>query len=137
MKLYILRVIFYLFFIFHFNNSIFTQRTVGVLKSNSKVAEGYTLFSPINSKETFLIDNCGYLIKKWTSENVPGQTAYLLTSGDLLRAARISGVFTGGGVGGKIEIFGWDGNLKWSYILANEKYHQHHIAHPPPVNANY
>ena len=132
MNLNNLNVIFYISFSFILNSSIHSQRTVGLLKSTSNVSEGYILFSPLSSKETFLIDNCGYLVKKWVSEHVPGQTAYLLPNGDLLRTARIPGFFTGGGTGGKIEIFDWEGILKWSYVLANEKYHQHHIAHPMP-----
>jgi len=114
-----------------FHNSS-AQRTLGLLNKTTEVAEGYTLFSPINSKEAFLIDNCGFLINKWQTNHVPGQTAYLLPNGDLLRTGRVSGFFTGGGVGGKIEIYDWDGNLKWSVTLADEKMHQHHIAHPMP-----
>jgi hypothetical protein len=124
------RLVVYLLFIL--NCSAISQRTVGLLKSSTFNPEGFILFSPTNSRETFLIDNCGFLIKKWVSAHVPGQTAYLLPNGDLLRAARVPGFFTGGGTGGKIEIFDWDGALKWSYLLANEKYHQHHIAHPMP-----
>ena len=123
-------ILFYLIILI--NSSAIAQRTVGLLKSSSNVSDGYILFSPISSKETYLIDNCGQVVNKWSSEFVPGQTAYLLPNGDLLRAGRVAGFFSGGGVGGKIEIFDWNGTLKWSYTLANEKYHQHHIAHPMP-----
>ncbi|MEY3421121.1 MAG: hypothetical protein RIR48_1410, partial [Bacteroidota bacterium] len=123
-------ILFYLIILI--NSSAIAQRTVGLLKSSSNVSDGYILFSPISSKETYLIDNCGQVVNKWSSEFVPGQTAYLLPNGDLLRAGRVAGFFSGGGVGGRIEIFDWNGTLKWSYTLANEKYHQHHIAHPMP-----
>jgi len=108
------------------------QRTLGLIYHAEDAYEGYTLFSPISSKETYLIDICGYVVNKWVSNHLPGQTAYLLANGDLLRTARIPGNFTGGGVGGKIEIYSWDGKLKWSRTFATESYHQHHVAHPMP-----
>ena len=75
---------------------------------------------------------CGYVVNTWSSNHLPGQTAYLLSNGDLLRTARIPGSFTGGGLGGKIEIYTWEGNLKWSRTFATDSYHQHHVAYPMP-----
>lgn len=108
------------------------QRTLGLISLTNEAYEGYTLFSPISSKETYLIDMCGYVVNKWVSNYLPGQTAYLLPNGDLLRAARIPGSFTGGGLGGKIEIYSWEGILLWSRTFATDSYHQHHVAHPMP-----
>jgi hypothetical protein len=110
-----------------------TQRTIGLIeKVPAATSGGYTLFTPISSRNTFLIDSCGYLVKQWNSAYVPGQSACLLTDGSLLRTARLPGNFTGGGIGGRIEIIDWDGNVTWFVNLATEKYHQHHVAHPMP-----
>jgi len=125
--------IFYIFLIFVLlPGQSQLQRTLGLISLTNEAYEGYTLFSPISSKETYLIDMCGYVVNKWVSNHLPGQTAYLLSNGDLLRAARIPGSFTGGGLGGKIEIYSWDGLLKWSRTFATDSYHQHHVAHPMP-----
>jgi len=108
-------------------------RTIGLIdKVPSMSSEGYTLFTPTSSKSTFLIDSCGFLVKQWSSAHVPGQSAYLLADGSLLRTARIPGNFTGGGIGGRIEKIDWDGNLIWAVNLANDIFHQHHVAHPMP-----
>ena len=125
-------LLFLLFWAFHSNG----QRTVGLLKYSDKASEGYTLFSPIQSKETYLIDLCGYVVHSWKAKEFPGQTAYLMPNGDLLRTARIGGAFTGGGVGGKVEIYSWEGDLKWSHVFATLSTHQHHVAKPLP-NGNF
>jgi Arylsulfotransferase (ASST) len=123
----------YAFFAFVWITDIlYAQRTLGLIENTDEAYDGYTLFAPISSKETYLIDNCGYVVNTWVSNHLPGQTAYLLENGDLLRTARVPGFFTGGGLGGKIEIFTWEGNLKWSKTFATESYHHHHVAYPLP-----
>ncbi|MBK9256472.1 MAG: aryl-sulfate sulfotransferase [Saprospiraceae bacterium] len=111
---------------------IIGQKTVGLIKNDASAADGYTLFSPLSAKKTYLIDNCGRVIKSWESDFFPGQVSYLLENGDLLRTARIGGFFTGGGVGGRVEIFDWEGDLKWSYNFAGNNFHQHHVVYPMP-----
>lgn len=109
------------------------QRTIGLIeKVPAASSGGYTLFTPISSRNTFLIDSCGYLVKQWNAAYVPGQSVCLLPDGSLLRTARLPGNFTGGGIGGRIEKIDWDGNVTWFVNLATEKYHQHHVAHPMP-----
>jgi hypothetical protein len=112
--------------------SSYGQRTIGVVKKTADAIDGYYLYSPIFSREVFLVDNCGELIQKWTTASNPGTTVHLLPSGDLLRAERISGSFTGGGIGGRLSIYDWDGQVKWQYDIANDSMHQHHIVHPMP-----
>lgn len=112
---------------------ILSQRTIGLIeKVPAGFADGFTLFTPISSRSTFLVDSCGYLVKQWNSAHFPGQSAYLLADGSILRTARIPGNFTGGGIGGRIEIIDWEGNLRWAVNLATENFHQHHVAHPMP-----
>jgi len=53
--------------------------------------------------------------------------AYLLENGNLLRSS-VYGVsaFSAPGIGGRLELFNWEGDLLWSYNYANQNYHQHH-----------
>jgi hypothetical protein len=108
------------------------QQTLGLFLNDSLSFNGYTLFAPSSYETTYLIDNCGYLVKSWTSDNRPGMSAYLLENGDLLRAARITSNFNSGGSGGRVERFDWDGNLLWGYDYSSNTYHQHHDITPMP-----
>jgi hypothetical protein len=103
------------------------QQTVGVFFNTPESFNGYTLFSPLSSTNTYLIDNCGHIVNLWQSSFTPGNAVYLLPNGNLLRTARInSGTFNGGGIGGRVEMFDWSNNLLWGYDYANSQYHQHH-----------
>ena len=112
------------------------ERTVGVFINSQASFDGYTLFAPMSGTETFLIDNCGYEINSWSSSFRPGLSAYLLENGELLRTARISSTFNGGGSGGRIERFDWDGNELWSLNYSDDTVHQHHDIEPLP-NGNF
>jgi len=95
--------------------------------NKSKAYEGYTLFAPINSKTTYLIDNSGEVRHKWNSEYFPGVSVYLLENGDLLRTTNVgSEDFKMGGVGGGIEMLDWESKVVWSYKLASDTQIQHH-----------
>ena len=37
-----------------------------------------------------------------------------------------------GGVGGQVEIYNWDGDLLWEYILSDNDYQHHHDIEPLP-----
>ena len=37
-----------------------------------------------------------------------------------------------GGVGGKVEIYNWDGDLLWTYTLSDNDYQHHHDVEPLP-----
>ncbi|MDG2139097.1 MAG: aryl-sulfate sulfotransferase [Flavobacteriales bacterium] len=117
------RIIFLFVFI---PNFLFTQnQTLGLFQYDSGSIDGYTLFSP--NEYTYLIDNCGKLVHSWQSSYMPGNSAYLLENGDLLRTCRTtSSVFSGGGIGGRVERYDWDDNLLWSYDFSDNNYHQHH-----------
>lgn len=103
------------------------NQTVGLFLNGPEAFDGYTLVAPTGATRTHLIDNCGRIVNQWDSEFRPGESAYLLEDGSLLRTARQSStVFNGGGIGGRIERFSWDGELLWSYTLANDTAHHHH-----------
>ena len=104
-----------------------SQKIAGVLDIKPGIEEGYTLFAPLNSNITYLIDNCGRIINTWESEFTPGNTTYLLPNGNLLRTKKLSNtIIDGGGGGGGIELFDWESNLLWSYELNNENLRLHH-----------
>ncbi len=105
----------------------YAQNTVGLIQNDSLAFNGYTLFAPAASMQTYLIDNCGNVVNTWESEYRPGEVAYLLENGNLLRACRLaSGTFFGGGIGGRIEMHNWEGELVWWYNYNTDQYHQHH-----------
>ncbi|NJD10517.1 MAG: PKD domain-containing protein [Gemmatimonadetes bacterium] len=105
-----------------------TPRTVGLMVNNAKAFTGYTLLSPIHSPENYLLNNAGQYVHKWTAVGEPGRSSYLLENGHLIRARAMGGVGpnTGGGEGGRIEEYNWDGQLVWSYDYYSATYIAHH-----------
>ena len=102
-------------------------QTVGTLLRTPDAFEGATLFAPTSSDTTYLINGCGEVIRKWTSDFNPGMAAYLTPDGDLVRARRLTSTsFAGGGIGGGFERMDWDGNLVWEANYANDTLHAHH-----------
>ena len=102
------------------------DRTVGVFLNDSSAFNGYTLFSPVPDRNTYLIDNCGRLVNKWTFNSVPGMMAYLHDDGSVFRAGRIMSGFGAGGSGGLIEKKSWDDELLWSISYSTDSLKQHH-----------
>ena len=121
----------YTFILLFIGLSITAQNTIGVLKNDAGAYDGYTLLAPINSKEIYLINNCGEVVQQWTSTRNAGVSAYLLENGNLLRTGSIKNEdIQFGGVGGAIELYDWDGNLLWDYIYSNTQVSQHHDIYP-------
>src|SRR6478609_3879734 len=103
------------------------QRTVGLLSHEHESENGYVLFPPLSSNSTYLLDKCGHQIRNWVSNYQAGNCAYLLEDGSLLRAGNVGNtVFASGAAGGVIELFDWNGGLKWSYTLSDNLQCQHH-----------
>lgn len=114
-------------------NLIISQNTLGVLVNTANSLNGYTLFAPMASKETYLINNCGEVINQWSSDYTPGASVYLLEDGSLLRTCKINNTeINFGGVGGRIEQYDWDNNLIWSYNYTSDLVTQHHDIYPLP-----
>ena len=115
---------------FHFSVA---QNTVGTLTNDSGSYNGYTLFSPNASTETYLINNCGEVVHQWSSTYTPAASVYLLENGNLLRTGKISNPdISFGGVGGHIQLFDWDNNLLWEYSYSSTTESQHHDVYPLP-----
>ncbi len=123
-------------FIFLYASCVKAQtKTLGlILNDSSKSYNGYTLFSPIGSTGTYLIDNKGELVHSWPGKYRPAQSVTLLPDGSLLRPAVIQNgnMFNGGGAGGRVERYGWDGKLIWSFDYYNENHCTHHDVHYLP-----
>ena len=95
--------------------------TIGLLKTDINVTDGYTLFTPRQSNNVYLINNCGEKINEWNFEEQPGATCYLLDNGNLLRAGRDS-----------LQIRDWNNNVIWTYAATANGYLQHHDIEPLP-----
>lgn len=113
--------------------NVSTQNTIGTITYDSGVYQGYTLFTPNPSFETYLIDNCGRVINQWTSTYKPSNSVYLLENGNLLRTGKIANTnITFGGVGGHVQLFDWDNTLLWEYTYSSSQFSQHHDIFPLP-----
>jgi hypothetical protein len=94
---------------------------------------GYILFSPLLSTTTYLVDKKGQVVHTWESDFAPGASVYLLDNGHMLRCGRHPDIpFRGGGQGGRIQEFSWDGELVWDWVLASKERVQHHDIEPLP-----
>jgi formylglycine-generating enzyme required for sulfatase activity len=110
-----------------------TNRTVGLMVTTPAACEGYTLIAPKHYTNTYLINNEGLAVNSWTSAHEPGQSAYLLENGNLLRTCFIKkGQSIGGGEGGRIEEYAWDGTMVWELDYYSATYSQHHDIEPLP-----
>ena len=92
---------------------------------------GYTLFAPLRSTTTYLVDMEGEPVHTWPSE-FKGNAVYLLDDGSILRSTSVKDppVFEGGGQSGRLERTSWDGELLWEYVYATEDHLQHHDLEP-------
>lgn len=105
----------------------------GLIEKKPGVSPGYVLFTPLSSRNTYLVDNDGLVVHVWESELGPGMM-YLLDDGHLLRTEREPDVpvFKGGGSGGRIREFTWDDEVVWDFFFASEDHLLHHDIEPLP-----
>lgn len=109
-------------------------QTVGLFLNTPRACPGYTLFAPKHNFVTYLVNNDGQIVHSWTqSKYEPGQVVHLLPNGHMIRSCmlRVQGG-TGGGEGGRIEEYDWDGNLVWEFDHATRNYQLHHDLKPMP-----
>ncbi len=111
------------------NDGIAQTRTVGTVLNEPESYRGYTLFTPMQGKDTYLIDNEGRVVRTWTGTMLPGASTNLLPDGRLLRTGtHPENQFPQGGAGGAIEIWDWDGALLWQFFYSSLAVCQHHDA---------
>jgi len=107
--------------LFPFTSPRAQEQTLGLFLCDSAAYEGYTLFAPLHSTSTFLIDIYGRQVHTWLSEYPPDGCAYLLENGLLLRSSR-----TVSGGGGLIQEIDWDGAVVWEFNYFDSTVRQHH-----------
>jgi hypothetical protein len=101
----------------------------GLVVNGPKAFQGYTLFFPLTTPRTFLIDMDGKIVHSWRHETGTALRAQLLENGHLLRAALLDPdevPFTFAGVGGLLQELTWDGELVWEYKFVRKHQVQHH-----------
>jgi outer membrane protein assembly factor BamB len=106
----------------------------------SKAYEGYTLFTPMFSDKTYLIDMLGNVVHVWEhKDDPPGMHYILLENGNILGNTSEKrppmpkegapnpnkGLNFGGGTKGLKEI-DWNGNVVWEWIPGPEEGSLHH-----------
>lgn len=93
----------------------------------NNACNGYTLYSPMRQKITYLIDMQGYIVHQWHHSGEPGLYSVLLENGNLLRAEVKEPKHTEhGGEGGCIQEIDWEGNIVWEYEHYYPRSCQHH-----------
>lgn len=110
------------------------DQTVGWFHDQFATYGGYTFFAPGRSSTTYLVDGIGRVVHSWPSNFNPGNSAYLLDGGEILRAARIPGnlPISAGGAGGRVERIAWDGTLLWQFEYSSTQVQHHHDVEPLP-----
>jgi hypothetical protein len=93
------------------------HREFGLLTRDEKRATpGYTLFSPLHGKATYLIGLRGDVVHEWAHPITTGTYGYLLDNGNLLWSGRLAeGPQHMGGRGGLISEYDWDGRVVWEH----------------------
>ena len=104
-----------------------------------QVFNGMTLFSPTQGGGgggnfyTYLTDNDMNVLHSWSHPRGAASMAYLMSDSILYYPYRVQNpTMTGGGVGGGVSKYNWEGDLLWSYEIANESYQHHHDIEPLP-----
>lgn len=109
--------------------------TVGWVQSAPGAFVGYTIFSPSQSNNAYLVDSYGRMVNTWTTNYRPGNAVYLMEDGNLLRAAKPNGglpPISAGGYGGIVQILDWDSNVLWEYDYSSSVVNAHHDVEPLP-----
>lgn len=94
-----------------------------------KPCAGYTLIEQIGSRTSELIDMEGRVVHRWTSRHKLGGAAELLPDGSLLRCGFAADAPLAMPIPGEcrvIERLDWEGNLRWSFALADPGRTLHH-----------
>ncbi len=131
------RTLLTLAFLLSLSFGLFAQNTVGLLSYDfSKVYDGYNLLYPHNQSTTYLLNNCGEIVHTWTdTDDVrPGNTAYIMPDGNLIKTKRpadVAGnpIWAGGG-GGTLEIRNWDNDLIYTFTQNDDQARLHHDIAP-------
>jgi len=129
MEMFCLRLLFIITALINFS-TLFAQPTVGLKLNTADAYNGYTLFSPLSSNTSYLINNCGEVVNKWLCDDTPYYTGYLMPNGNLIR---YGGFVTSNAE--YIEMRDWDNNVLWKWTPgANYQYIHSDLAILPNGN---
>jgi len=106
-----------------------SAQTVGtILLDEERAMNGYTLFAPLNSTLTYLMNNKGEIVHVWSGSFRPAQSAMLMEGGVLLRTATPGDglPLDGPGAGGIVEKISWEGDVIWRYEHQGQNLRAHH-----------
>ena len=98
-------------------------RTMTRSTTSTDVFSGKILFSPMDSKNTYVIDSTGTVTQTWSSGYTPYFSAYELNDGTLLRTIKAN--FKEASHGG-IELYASDGTVMWHYEYYSPGHYQTH-----------
>jgi hypothetical protein len=88
-----------------------------LIHNTAKATPGLTLFTPIWSKTTYLLNMAGEIVHEWKMGDPCGGNIYLLENGNLLTAEVSPGGPAGmNGKGGYLREYDWDGNLVAEFL---------------------
>ncbi len=105
------------------------QRTVGLTQyQETNHQKGYYLLSPMvmGAKNSYLLDDCGRVVKSWEGGGMPGTACILGRDGSLIRTISVFNPYMAIGSGGVIEKFDWAGNRTWRWVLTDSNESLHH-----------
>jgi len=100
----------------------------GIRVKTDQATPGYLLFAPLNSDTTFLVNNDGAVVKTWKSQFAPGASVKFLDNGNIVRSGfepETQG-FSGGGQGGRLQEFSFDGAMLWDFSFNDATHLLHH-----------
>jgi len=108
------------------------------------VFEGYVLYTPQggggaggggnSSSTSYLKDTSGSTYNSWSHSSGAASMPYLFQGDEpgfentllYYPCKTNSPTMESGGVGGKVEIYNWEGDLLWSHEVSNQTYQHHH-----------
>ena len=105
------------------------SRPIGLTLSPRGAGPSYVYFGSIFGTTTYLMEaRSGDIVHTWESDLAPAGSVYLMNNGHLMRGAREPDAdpFRGGGLGGRLQEFTWDGQLVWDFVYATEDHNLHH-----------
>ncbi len=108
-------------------------QSIIVETSAQSAFSGYTLYNPLGSYTTYLINLDGDIVHSWACNCSVSDNVYLLEDGTLLRCGRNNNNYlNGAAAGGRIQKIDWNGNLIWDYIYSTTNVCQHHDVEAMP-----
>jgi hypothetical protein len=100
---------------------------------HAQAFQGYTLYSPNNSRATYLLDMNNKAVHSWSHTKSGGYSCYLLEDGSVIRPAlSTNSTLGGGGEAGVVQKYSWSGSLTWEYTYSSTTIRSHHDIEPMP-----